>query len=161
MASGGVASAFGASSRRPHVASSLGERRGLILVFNAGSSTLKASLLRTGRERPLGAVTIEWDGDAVRDAPRAVSRALAALGDPPLDGVVGVGHRVVHGGPDLTRPVVIDEASLASIEAVAVLAPLHDPLEPPGVFLPRVFRCAQGSAAASQSASSFPCRVRR
>ena len=85
-----------------------------VLVLNAGSSTLKASLLRAGKERPLNAVTIEWDGDAVRDAPRAVSRALAAIGDPPLDDVLGVGHRVVHGGPELTRPVVIDDERLAA-----------------------------------------------
>ena len=98
-----------------------------ILVLNAGSSTLKASLLRPGRARPDRAVTIDWDGDPVRVADDALARALAGLGDPPLDRLRGAGHRVVHGGPDLTRPVVIDDGSLAAIEAVTTLAPLHDP----------------------------------
>ena len=108
-----------------------GRGRGLVadrvLVLNAGSSTLKASLLRTGSDRALGAVTVGWDGDPVADADGALGRVLAALGDPPLDRLVGVGHRVVHGGSDLIHPVVIDDAALAAIEAVVPLAPLHDP----------------------------------
>lgn len=98
-----------------------------ILVLNAGSSTLKASLLRRGVVAPVAAVTVGWDGDPVAVAGDALDRVLAALGDPPLDGLLGVGHRVVHGGPDLTHPVVIDDATIAAIEAVVPLAPLHDP----------------------------------
>ncbi|MEO1331704.1 MAG: acetate kinase, partial [Pseudomonadota bacterium] len=36
-------------------------------------------------------------------------------------------HRVVHGGPDLTQPVVLTPASRAAIEAAVPLAPLHNP----------------------------------
>jgi acetate kinase len=38
-----------------------------------------------------------------------------------------VGHRVVHGGPDFDRPVLIDEAVLAELERYVPLAPLHQP----------------------------------
>lgn len=45
-----------------------------------------------------------------------------ASGDP-----VGIGHRVVHGGPDLAAPVQVDHAMLGRIEALTPLAPLHNP----------------------------------
>ena len=40
---------------------------------------------------------------------------------------MGFGHRVVHGGPDLAAPVVVDSVTLARIEALEPLAPLHNP----------------------------------
>jgi len=55
--------------------------------------------------------------------------ALAAVPDGPLTapGLAGFGHRVVHGGPALTAPVRVDTDTLAQIEAVSPLAPLHNP----------------------------------
>jgi len=41
--------------------------------------------------------------------------------------VVGVGHRVVHGGTDFTGPCLIDEAVLDELEKLCALAPLHQP----------------------------------
>ena len=41
--------------------------------------------------------------------------------------LVAVGHRVVHGGPDYDRPVVVDQDVLARLERYSVLAPLHQP----------------------------------
>jgi acetate kinase len=38
-----------------------------------------------------------------------------------------VGHRVVHGGPDFSEPVVIDDAVLDRIRDLSTLAPLHNP----------------------------------
>lgn len=38
-----------------------------------------------------------------------------------------VGHRVVHGGPDLREATVLDEEVVAAIEALTPLAPLHQP----------------------------------
>ncbi|HEY7577828.1 MAG TPA: acetate/propionate family kinase, partial [Acetobacteraceae bacterium] len=54
---------------------------------------------------------------------------LAALPDGPLDrrALIGFGHRVVHGGPDMAVPVLVDAATLAKIEALEPLAPLHNP----------------------------------
>ena len=39
-----------------------------------------------------------------------------------------VGYRVVHGGPDLVTPVVVDDAVVAAIDGLADLAPLHNPV---------------------------------
>jgi acetate kinase len=41
--------------------------------------------------------------------------------------VLGVGHRVVHGGLQYTRPTVITEQVLADLHALEPLAPLHQP----------------------------------
>ena len=41
--------------------------------------------------------------------------------------LVAVGHRVVHGGPEFSEPVEIDEPVLVRLEALAPLAPLHQP----------------------------------
>jgi acetate kinase len=38
-----------------------------------------------------------------------------------------VGHRVVHGGPDLREATVLDDGVVAAIEALTPLAPLHQP----------------------------------
>jgi len=43
------------------------------------------------------------------------------------DHLMGVGHRVVHGGRDFTEPVLVDAATLSLLEALNPLAPLHQP----------------------------------
>ncbi len=43
------------------------------------------------------------------------------------DRLVAAGHRVVHGGRKLDRPVRLDDAVMAEIEALIPLAPLHQP----------------------------------
>ena len=40
---------------------------------------------------------------------------------------LAVGHRVVHGGPDYDRPVLIDHGVVARLERLTALAPLHQP----------------------------------
>ena len=84
-----------------------------ICVLNAGSSTLKYAVYETEPAlHRLSGATIEGGG----------------LDQIPIpDNVAAFGHRVVHGGPDLSQPVVIDPQTLARIEAVSPLAPLHNP----------------------------------
>jgi acetate kinase len=53
------------------------------------------------------------------------------------DGLVAVGHRVVHGGPDLYQPTAVDDALIAKLEELSSLAPLHNP---PAVLGIRVAR---------------------
>ncbi len=43
------------------------------------------------------------------------------------DRLVGVGHRVVHGGLEYTRPVRLDAGVLQALEKFVPLAPLHQP----------------------------------
>ena len=121
-----------------------------LCVLNAGSSSLKFGVygIEGGlHQRQSGAVegiggsgkgrlrVMTADGkpmhDAVLDAPDHATAldALAAVPDGPLarQGLAAFGHRVVHGGPDMTAPVVVDAATLARIEALNPLAPLHNP----------------------------------
>ena len=44
-----------------------------------------------------------------------------------MGGLVAVGHRVVHGGPDLYEPTVVDDALIAKLNELSPLAPLHNP----------------------------------
>jgi len=50
-----------------------------------------------------------------------------------VDEIVGVGHRVVHGGEELTRSSLIDEELIAVIRRNADLAPLHNPANLAGI----------------------------
>jgi acetate kinase len=43
------------------------------------------------------------------------------------DRVVAVGHRVVHGGPNLYRPTMVDDSVLDELERDSAFAPLHNP----------------------------------
>ncbi len=44
-----------------------------------------------------------------------------------MAGLVAVGHRVVHGGPDLYEPTLVDDALIAKLDELSSLAPLHNP----------------------------------
>jgi acetate kinase len=90
-----------------------------VLVVNAGSSSLKLSLLNPA-DKVLAATEVEhWDSGG---PPAALTSFLDGL-----PGVDAVGHRVVHGGPHLVAPAVIDASVRRAIEAATDLAPLHQP----------------------------------
>jgi len=102
--------------------------RDRVLVLNAGSSTLKASVLAEGVERATASVTVPMRGQT--DAADALHRALDGLTGAGADpaGLRAVGHRVVHGGSRFTRTTAIDDAVLQGIRDLATLAPLHNPV---------------------------------
>jgi acetate kinase len=123
-----------------------------ILVVNAGSSSVKFQVFSVENE---GALRRQVKGqmDGIGSRPRL--RASGASGDPiadrayPIDrvpdvpgamGIAGewlreelrvqpmaVGHRVVHGGAEYARPVLIDHGVVARLERLVNLAPLHQP----------------------------------
>jgi acetate kinase len=125
----------------------------MILVVNAGSSSIKFSLCEIDGERRLrpalkgqvdgigtrarlriqdargGALTDEkYSIDDVPD----ISAAMAAVGGwlrTHLSGglPIAIGHRIAHGGPEYAAPVMVDEAVLAELERLVPLAPLHQP----------------------------------
>ena len=109
-----------------------------ILVLNAGSSSLKASVLEVGADgrvgvtrRPMAATQTAWGSDATRvvDRRATVAAALAELwraADLAPTAVAGAGHRVVHGGARFVAPTLVDEAVLDEIGALEELAPLHN-----------------------------------
>jgi acetate kinase len=65
--------------------------------------------------------------ESIPDVPAAMLVASAWLRDELQLSPLAVGHRVVHGGPDYDRPVVIDHGVVARLERLATLAPLHQP----------------------------------
>ncbi|MFC4784402.1 acetate/propionate family kinase [Nocardioides sp. MAHUQ-72] len=118
-----------------------------VLVLNAGSSSLKYQVVDpgTGAAAVHGIVERIGSGDARlthtdtdgtqrrelaaddhRAALTAVHDALDSSGVTEAQ-LAAVGHRVVHGGPRLTRTLVVDDDVLAEIERLARLAPLHNP----------------------------------
>ena len=124
--------------------------RGCIAVINAGSSSIKfaihggdryQSLMFRGQIEQIGlspylhvanasnkiVVDRHWRAQEInhRTATRELLRtAIALIGDMP---VVGIGHRVVHGGLHYTAPVRIDSRVMAALTALEPLAPLHQP----------------------------------
>ena len=128
----------------------------VILTMNAGSSSVKFSVyLAEPRDRPeierdlavreiadgqienLGPVarllfnyngrkTVSEIGTA--DHAIAVSLILKTI-EPILEGreVLGVGHRVVHGGVEFDEPVILNDENIKHLSALIPLAPLHQP----------------------------------
>jgi acetate kinase len=91
-----------------------------VLVANAGSSSLKLSLLDAD-DTELWACEVE--------APRAVvdrDAVAGALAELPVAPDVAA-HRIVHGGERFREAVIIDEAVEAALEELTALAPLHQP----------------------------------
>jgi acetate kinase len=135
-----------------------------IAVLNAGSSSLKFSVF-AGRGDELELIA-RGQAEALYTAPRFVAKDGAGklLGEKSWDDgvrlghdgaldhlvaflraelalhrLVGVGHRVVHGGLEYTHPVRVDAKVLAALEKYIPLAPLHQPhnLAPIGALLER------------------------
>lgn len=114
---------------------------GVLLVLNAGSSSVKLALFGPDLSLILTASADTFGPSAhLRIGPERVTRplrnhaeALAALIDALSERgftpktLAAIGHRVVHGGSDLTRPTRITPAVRDRIEACIPLAPLHNP----------------------------------
>lgn len=122
-----------------------------ILVFNAGSSSIKFAIYAAGSDAQSLALLYRGQIDGighhahftVRDADDASrvdenvtaashEEALASLLDW-IDGhgtgleFIAAGHRVVHGGVAFQQPVVVTDEVIHQLEALVPLAPLHQP----------------------------------
>jgi acetate kinase len=122
-----------------------------ILVFNCGSSSLKFELLDLGssgaRKRTLARGAIEEIGGRaewrfvidhrensgkreIRDlesgAKIAVDWLRESVADVPAR-LGAVAHRVVHGGPRIVHPVLLDVGVMKMLEEASQWAPLHNP----------------------------------
>ncbi len=103
-----------------------------VLVVNSGSSSLKYAVVQPDSGTMVADGIVERIGDGpVADHGEALRIAFEQLAESgqPLDslGLVAVGHRVVHGGPDFYQPTVIDDALVAKLRELAPLAELHNP----------------------------------
>jgi len=134
-----------------------------ILVLNSGSSSQKSSLFDVGTTlpedppAPAWKGTIEWDGKeaaidvrngrgaklhervTVTSRKHAIEQLLNTLWAGETRAISGpaeidvVGHRVVHGGPDYQRPIVITPEVKSAIAKLSVFAPLHNRAELEGM----------------------------
>ena len=113
-----------------------------VLVINSGSSSLKYAVVEPDSGTMVADGIVERIGDGpVADHGAALQESFRQLAESgqPLETLelVAVGHRVVHGGPDLYKPTLIDDALIVELEELAPLAPLHNP---PAVLGIRVAR---------------------
>lgn len=99
-----------------------------VLVLNSGSSSLKYAVVESDSGDTIADGIVERIGDdgGVPDHAAALQVVFDELADD-MAGLVAVGHRVVHGGPDLYRPTLVDDALIAKLEELSPLAPLHNP----------------------------------
>ncbi len=102
-----------------------------VLTVNAGSSSLKLALFEAGPQpKRVASVSIERLGRAGEPAghARAFEDGLARLAPHGgLEGVVAVGHRVVHGGPRLSESTVVTAEVLGELRRASPLDPEHMP----------------------------------
>jgi len=130
----------------------------IILTINAGSSSVKFStqqiaegqltLLASGLIEGIGAKATftakKADGAKTRfdldqtHVPVDHNLALTAVLDwlekeLPGANVVGVGHRIVHGGPHYSKPMRVTKENFKNLKALEPLAPLHQPFNLAGV----------------------------
>lgn len=105
-----------------------------VLVLNCGSSSLKYAVVEPALGRQVADGIIERIGEGSSgpaDHEAALRSAFDQLAEAGFDldalGLLAVGHRVVHGGPDLYRPTLVDAALIATLEKISPLAPLHNP----------------------------------
>jgi len=124
------------------------------LVLNAGSSSLKFSVFRqqaetielqtilSGQIAGIGSIaTFEakdanrrllaehtWNENDSNSRDTLLQYLLAWIGDTLVDDkIVAAGHRVVHGGRSLQRPMQVKPELLTELEQLVPLAPLHQP----------------------------------
>lgn len=120
-----------------------------VISVNAGSSSLKFQLLKMPEEQVIASgvterigledaiYTIKFNGEKVSetlpilDHAVAIEILLASLKKhkiiESLDEIDGVGHRVVQGGEVFKESAVLNKLTIAAIDSLKDLAPLHNP----------------------------------
>jgi acetate kinase len=96
-----------------------------ILALNTGSSSLKYGLYRVDGEvcEPL----FSDQADAPGGDADPVQSIVATLREKQLPTPDAIGHRIVHGGPNIRTHALIDDALMQHLEEAKAFAPLHVP----------------------------------
>ena len=122
-----------------------------ILVINSGSSSIKYQLFRMPEKEVLAKGLLEKIGEEnsyfsqksakgaielkaqVSDHEQGIGFIIRMLTDPDrgvlpsVSEIEGIGHRVVHGGEELTASVLVTDKIVEMVQSYADLAPLHNP----------------------------------
>lgn len=128
----------------------------IILAVNSGSTSLKFQLFDMPSERVIvsgqiekiglknSVFTMKRNGEKLekiedisnhRDAVNALLKTLSNEGIiEDISEIVGVGHRVVHGGEFYSKSVLINEEVISNIDQLSKLAPLHNPVNLVGIL---------------------------
>ncbi|MDX1808192.1 MAG: acetate kinase [Sulfurospirillaceae bacterium] len=132
-----------------------------ILVLNSGSSSIKFQLFEMLQNKSLATGIVEQIGESTahaeikfkdlsgKDIEIQEDRVIANHKEgldvvnsllimteliDSLSSLDGIGHRVVHGGVNLSKPVIIDEYVISEIKRLIPLAPLHNPAHLDGII---------------------------
>jgi len=132
-----------------------------ILVLNSGSSSIKFQLFEMMENKSLATGIVEQIGEKMahakikfkdisdKDTELKEDRVIANHKEgldvlnsllkksfliDNLSSLDGIGHRVVHGGVNLSKPVIIDEYVISEIKRLIPLAPLHNPANLEGII---------------------------
>lgn len=126
----------------------------LVLVLNAGSSSLKGSVVDSADLLTVAASEVLLGADATRrrGLVRKVDSLLRDLGIHQGRSVDAVGHRVVHGGARFRSAVRVDDRVLEGIAAAAEFAPLHNRIAAEGIRAARAVLPAVPQVAAFDTA---------
>ena len=138
-----------------------------LLVLNSGSGSHKCSLFRLRNVLPVEpldpvwkavimatspgntaqelSITVECEGrktdrktlPADLSSKKQVEYLLKRLQEDEAREIDAVGHRVVHGGTDFDKAVVVDAGVESVIQRLAVFAPLHNPVNLEGIQVAR------------------------
>lgn len=125
----------------------------LILVLNAGSSSLKFELMDVSSKKAVvkgnvDGITLETckvvyevnsakkeEKKPIKNYDEAVQFALSIVEQAsPLSEIKGVGHRVVHGGEYFHSSTIITDDVVKKIDELSLLAPLHNPPNLQGIL---------------------------
>ncbi len=130
----------------------------IILVINAGSSSLKYQLFDTnshnvlakglcerigidgrikhqvpGQDTYIEESTMKNHGDATRNVIRLLTKGDTAVVSS-LEEIDAIGHRVLHGGSEFTESVIVGDSVIAAIKKCIPLGPLHNPANLTGIL---------------------------
>ncbi|MEO7369017.1 MAG: acetate/propionate family kinase [Gemmatimonadaceae bacterium] len=103
-----------------------------ILVFNAGSSSFKASLFDLDRPAEDGAAPVGLLWERNRDSPNQAGELVSELWTGPSKLIAGpdvidvIGHRVVFGGPSLFATARVDDDVREQLTRMEEYAPAHN-----------------------------------
>jgi acetate kinase len=94
-----------------------------LLILNAGSSSLKYSLIDAADEQ----VLMQGQSDGQQSVSEILDDVRSTPGIDAKPGIEGVAHRVVHGGTRFTQAVRVTPDVREALNGLTELAPLHNP----------------------------------